>query len=635
MPLEFALPLVDSIAYPSYTIIWYVMFFLYIAVSNTLSEKIMAEPDNGPTSDALLQSLLTDFGFVTSGPVIRDVSHPVQDGTSLPVQAIGPPPVQASNSPPVQVIISPPVPVIASLNWDSTDEDESDIDSSSDISVDAILENPVHILTTSAIVLLDSPDITTQGPFWKERRRLRQMLGSPSLDGAFDDVIIRAILSGDKYRWVYYPEKLCLSADVVQRVQFPQEILDQFVAYACTGCLDPGASYESRHSYILTAKRLAVTAHCFHNPSQLVLFHWIMITYAWPVSLWLDILAMNPAFSMAIRRVDVRDVDEELASLPSLLPIISCGYLLQELSISKIPLTATYAQHLSMAVPCFDHFCMQDCSYKDDAILSLLERASSLESISLGIPQPCVLLNKIPTSSTPPDESLIVYFPPLLSPTPSTMHMFTYVAEYGTNYLLKFPRFKDIILYRTCRLTTLYLCVDYRSLETVQELVDGTLLTLESLDVLLNNWPRSPTKNVDLSLCSSLESLSLGQDCSSLMVLCKSLSSCPRTASVKTMNIAVQTSPFASHDAPWWHFVDLFHFDRRFPIAEWLYVDLYTCAARDLAHQDVKDLVILICSSFASAPVCLPGLDVQVHRKLGMQRFDWYMLLQSTFVLMV
>ncbi len=271
-----------------------------------------------------------------------------------------------------------------------------------------------------------------------------------------------------------------------QRIRFPQEILDRFVAYACTGCLEPGASYESRRSYILTAKRLSVTAHCFRNPSQLVLFHWIVITFTRPVSLWLDILAMNPAFPMAVRRVDVRDVDEELASLPSLLPVISCGYSLWELSISKIPLTATYAQHLSMAVPCFDRFRMQDCSYKDDAILSLLERASSLESISLGIPQPCVLLNKI-TSSTPPDESSIVSFSPLLSPTPSTMRTFAYVAEYGTNYLLEFPRFKDIILYRTRRLTTLYLRVDYRSLETVQELVDGTSLTLESLDVLLNN----------------------------------------------------------------------------------------------------------------------------------------------------
>ncbi len=160
------------------------MFFPYIAVSNTLSKKIMAEPDNVPTSDMLSQSLLTNFGFVTSGSVIQDVSRPVQDGTSPPVQAVGPPPVQTSNSPPVQAIISPPVPVTASPNWDSTDEDKSDIDSSSDVSVDAISENPVHIPTASMIVLLDSPDITTQGLFWKERRRLQQMLGSPSLDGA-------------------------------------------------------------------------------------------------------------------------------------------------------------------------------------------------------------------------------------------------------------------------------------------------------------------------------------------------------------------------------------------------------------------------------------------------------------------
>ncbi len=93
------------------------------------------------------------------------------------------------------------------------------------------------------------------------------------------------------------------------------------------------------------------------------------------------------------------------------------------------------------------------------------------------------------------------------------------------------------------------------------------------------------------------------------------------------MNIAIQTSPFASHDVPWPHLVNLFHSDCCFPIAEWLYVDLYARTARDLAHQDVKDLVLLICSSFTSTPVCLPGLNVQVHRKLGMQRFDWYVLL--------
>lgn len=119
------------------------------------------------------------------------------------------------------------------------------------------------------------------------------------------------------------------------------------------------------------------------------------------------------------------------------------------------------------------------------------------------------------------------------------------------------------------------------------------------------------------------------------MVLCKSLASCPRTASVKTVKIAIQTSPFASHDVPWPHLVDLFHSDHRFPIAERLYVDLYARTARDLAHQDVKDLVLLIRSSFASTPVRLPGLDVQVHRKLGMQQFDWYALLRSTLVLVV
>ncbi len=95
-------------------------------------------------------------------------------------------------------------------------------------------------------------------------------------------------------------------------------------------------------------------------------------------------------------------------------------------------------------------------------MLSLLENATSLESISLGISQMCVL-NTLPDPSTPPDESSIVSHPSSDPSTLSAMRTFTYVAEYGTNYLLEFPQFKEIILARTGRLTNLYLRVDYRS----------------------------------------------------------------------------------------------------------------------------------------------------------------------------
>ncbi len=108
------------------------------------------------------------------------------------------------------------------------------------------------------------------------------------------------------------------------------------------------------------------------------------------------------------------------------------------------------------------------------------------------------------------------------------------------------------------------------------------------------------------------------------MLFCKSLASCPRAAPVNTVSVAVQTSPFIQHDAPWRHLMDLFYFDRRFPIAEQLYIDIYAHAAGDLAEQSTKDLVNLIHSSFALARPSRDDLAVNVHRKLGMHQFDWY-----------
>ncbi len=141
----------------------------------------MAEPHPlpAPPAVALNQRLLTDFSFIISGSVLN--ASPVQHIISAPIipPLVIPPAVIPT---PVQVIVTPPVPV--SPNWDSSDEDESDVEVDSDTSTNAVSETPVQAALSSAMVLLDSPAIISQGPYWKEQNRIQQMLGSRSLDGA-------------------------------------------------------------------------------------------------------------------------------------------------------------------------------------------------------------------------------------------------------------------------------------------------------------------------------------------------------------------------------------------------------------------------------------------------------------------
>ncbi len=58
-------------------------------------------------------------------------------------------------------------------------------------------------------------------------------------------------------------------------------------------------------------------------------------------------------------------------------------------------------------------------------------------------------------------------------------------------------------------------------------------------------------------------------------------------------------------------------------MAERLDVDIYAQTARDAAEPGVKDIVNLACSHLATAR---SDLTAKVYRKLGMNRFDWYII---------
>ncbi|SJL16813.1 uncharacterized protein ARMOST_20342 [Armillaria ostoyae] len=272
----------------------------------------------------------------------------------------------------------------------------------------------------------------------------------------------------------------------------------------------------------------------------------------------------------------------------------------------------------------------------DDAMLYLLESGTHLGSLSIRIPEPCVLINFVPDPSLPSSNLSIGTYPIPNSSTSTTMHMFSYVAKYGTNYLLESPRFMTVVLARMSHLTSLYIHIDHRSLAMVQELVNGTAHTLENIGVLLNNWPRDAGDNVNLSLCSNLASLSLGQDYSSLTVLCKSLVSCPRDVPVKDIGLSIQTSPLLQSDVAWCNLADMFRSDIYFFVAEQLDIDIYTRTARDAAEAEVKNIVDLACSHLATA---CPNLMAKVHHKLvsvsleGYQKYSYLHALARSFEL--
>ncbi len=58
-------------------------------------------------------------------------------------------------------------------------------------------------------------------------------------------------------------------------------------------------------------------------------------------------------------------------------------------------------------------------------------------------------------------------------------------------------------------------------------------------------------------------------------------------------------------------------------MAEQLDIDIYAQMARDAAEPGVKDIVNLACSHLATA---CSNLMVKVYHKLGMTRFDWYII---------
>ncbi len=274
-----------------------------------------------------------------------------------------------------------------------------------------------------------------------------------------------------------------------QAPPFPLEIIDRIVYYACMRNLEPGTYFKQScgQSGNITAKRLSVMACAFCKASQLVLYHQIIIRYTQPVQLWLDILAMNSKLPVAVCHIDIWNMDKYIAMLPSIMPIISNSYTLIELSIQSIHFSSQSAQDMSQLISQFNDFHMVGCSCDNDAVLYLLDGATRLGSLLIRIPEPCVLIKLIPEPSLLSSNLSIATHPIPNSSPSTTMHTFSYVAEYGMNYLLKSVQFMTLVLARMSQLTTLYIHIDHCSLNTIQELVNGTACTLENIDMLLNN----------------------------------------------------------------------------------------------------------------------------------------------------
>ncbi|PBK87950.1 hypothetical protein ARMGADRAFT_1084928 [Armillaria gallica] len=535
------------------------------------------------------QSLLTDFGFTASCTIVTaSPASDVVSSTSISLVTVA----ASSNITPlatgvVSGVTASQVVDADSPNWDassaSTDHVSDTMDSWSDSDEDAdsvtsdYVSNPPGPATSSGAAGSSATAGATppHAPHQATRIRIRGLMGVSSVEHVkyaycsnsdaadeSDTADISSILSGHKYGPLIFPEVILSSTTTGQALPFPLEVIDRIIYYACTRKLEPA--------------------------SQLALYHQIIIRYARPVQLWLDILAMNPELPVAVRRVDIWNMDKYIATLPSIMPIISNGYALIELSIRSVHFLSQSAQDMSQLISQFNDFRMVGCSYDDDAMLYLLDGATHLGSLSIGISEPCVLIKLVPDPSLASSNLSIATHPILNSSPSTTMHTFSYVAEYGTNYLLESPRFMTVVLARTSQLTSLYIRIDHHSLDTIQELVNGTAHTLENIDVLLNN---------------------------SLTVLCKSLASCPRDTPVKYIGLSIQTSPLLQSNAVWCDLANMFRSDIYFLMAERLDVDIYAQTARDAAEPGVKDIVNLVRSHLATAR---SNLMAKVYRKLAL-----------------
>ncbi len=205
----------------------------------------------------------------------------------------------------------------------------------------------------------------------------------------------------------------------------------------------------------LTAKRLAITARCFRHIAQRCLFQHIRISWSRPFNVWDEALALNPELPVAVQSVELVAVDEDnMAPLTALIPTLQQGFALTNIVLKQIEFNADIAAGLALIVPHSRTVHMEGCHYDAQEIRLLLQLASDLDRLHVGIDDICSFTGITPDDDEDEEISTVCLIPSAGSPIKS----FSYHVESGFHFLLSSLAFTDAISPRISALHSIFIC---------------------------------------------------------------------------------------------------------------------------------------------------------------------------------
>ncbi|KAK0452784.1 uncharacterized protein EV420DRAFT_1645633 [Desarmillaria tabescens] len=327
---------------------------------------------------------------------------------------------------------------------------------------------------------------------------------------------------------------------------------------------------------------------------------------------------MNDELFKAVHHVELLGwMESDSSTLPMFISLVDHGYSLLTISIHSIHFNNKHVLTLSPIVALFCRLHLEGCSYDDDMLLHLLRSSSWLDMLEVGVPDRCIFTN-LSKGSVPTTDMLSSAVGSMLES--HLLCTFYYVTEYGVNYLFESPCFRSLVALMTRCLHDLYIRVDHKSFQYVQDLVDHSGSTLQSVDIVTNNWPPlAASMSLDLSGHSVLELLTLGQDSPHLALLIDALLSYRNPSTLRDLTLMIQLKYGYQSNAAWRRLFAVFMDHPWFTKLEKLNIDVFAYTARHVSEPDVIELVVYIWKIFKVPEI---GFPIKVAHRLGMHRFD-------------
>ncbi|KAK0242409.1 hypothetical protein EDD85DRAFT_785532 [Armillaria nabsnona] len=174
-----------------------------------------------------------------------------------------------------------------------------------------------------------------------------------------------------------------------------------------------------------------------------------------------------------------------MAPLAALIPTLQQGFSLTDIVLKRIEFNADIAAGLALIIPHFRMVHMEGCHYNAQEIGLLLQSASDLDGLHMGIGNICSFTSITPDDDEDEEISTVCLIPSAGSPIKS----FSYHIESGFHFLLLSPAFTDAISPRMSTLHSIFIHCDYQAYDFMQGVVAASCDTLRDIDIVFNNWP--------------------------------------------------------------------------------------------------------------------------------------------------